>query len=43
VRRALMRLQDQMRTARHLSIQDQVNHLNRKRVVIPSVQGLAWL
>lgn len=29
LRRALMRLQDQMRQARHLSLQDQVNHLNQ--------------
>ncbi len=29
VRRALMRLQDQMRRMRHLSLQDQVNHLNQ--------------
>lgn len=28
LRRALMRLQDQMRRVRHLSLQDQVNHLN---------------
>jgi group II intron reverse transcriptase/maturase len=28
LRRALMRLQDQMRQMRHLSLQDQVNHLN---------------
>jgi group II intron reverse transcriptase/maturase len=29
MRRALMRLQDQMRRMRHLSLQDQVNHLNQ--------------
>jgi len=29
LRRALMRLQDQMRRMRHLSLQDQVNHLNQ--------------
>jgi len=29
LRRALMRLQDQMRRMRHLSIQEQVNHLNQ--------------
>lgn len=29
LRRALMRLQDQMRRLRHASVQDQVNHLNQ--------------
>jgi RNA-directed DNA polymerase len=29
LRRALMRLQDQMRRIRHLTLQDQVNHLNQ--------------
>ncbi len=29
LRRALMRLQDQLRQMRHLSLQDQVNHLNQ--------------
>ena len=29
LRRALTRLQDQMRRMRHLSLQDQVNHLNQ--------------